>query len=458
MRKWQAFLLGISIMCVLGAHTISDNTLKLGDGTDSDKEISAQTTDADKPAIRWDESESYWAVSHDGVNFSQMAGRDLFDQGELKFYESDGSGTDYISFKAPSSVTTTTDFTLPDGDGAAGEVLGTNGSKELDWYAVLTNPMDARGDLITRNAGGATVKLALGTANYFLSSDGSDPVWSQISSQSSFTAGAKADEDGFGVVSTYYPDLSEGRTDTLVQADYSGSGPYTYTIPDADEYDIYLIDDTDDDDEYIITLPDCTGNVGREITFIKIDSTDFDTGTANRGLVIDGAGGETVGGRTTQRMYLDGAQMTVYCYGSNAWKVTRLMETGIITVYMRGLGTNPSSSANFDRNMNSNSLSLLSDLLQSSTSTTVYLSVDQDGERWPVGWQPIGGDVHTSAVRTREDATSTFGYLVFDNCAQYSTCNNSLAKNAQGQAWVGSDVTKGFRRSVIHWVTDQVLN
>lgn len=54
----------------------------------------------------------------------------------LRFYESTGSGTNYLGFKAPSSLTTDTTFTLPNGDGTSNQVLQTNGSGTLQWATV----------------------------------------------------------------------------------------------------------------------------------------------------------------------------------------------------------------------------------------------------------------------------------------------------------------------------------
>ena len=55
----------------------------------------------------------------------------------------DDSDTNSIKLQAPSSVTTNTTFTLPDGDGSADQVLKTDGSGQLGWVAqtaVATNP------------------------------------------------------------------------------------------------------------------------------------------------------------------------------------------------------------------------------------------------------------------------------------------------------------------------------
>jgi hypothetical protein len=48
------------------------------------------------------------------------------------------------------------------------------------WTSVseFATPLTTRGDLIFRNSGGSDDRLALGTANQVLSSDGSDPTWS----------------------------------------------------------------------------------------------------------------------------------------------------------------------------------------------------------------------------------------------------------------------------------------
>lgn len=54
---------------------------------------------------------------------------------KLNFFEATGNGINYISLKAPSAVTTSTIFSLPDGDGLSGQYLQTNGSAQLQWGA-----------------------------------------------------------------------------------------------------------------------------------------------------------------------------------------------------------------------------------------------------------------------------------------------------------------------------------
>src|SRR6056300_166707 len=56
--------------------------------------------------------------------------------GNLKLNEGTNNGTNFIGLKAPNAVTTTTTFTLPDGDGSNGQVLSTDGSGNLSFATV----------------------------------------------------------------------------------------------------------------------------------------------------------------------------------------------------------------------------------------------------------------------------------------------------------------------------------
>ena len=56
--------------------------------------------------------------------------------GTLKLNEGTSNGSNFIALKAPNSVTSTTTFTLPDGDGATGQFLKTDGSGNLDFATV----------------------------------------------------------------------------------------------------------------------------------------------------------------------------------------------------------------------------------------------------------------------------------------------------------------------------------
>jgi len=57
----------------------------------------------------------------------------------LNLQDDDNSAS--IKLQAPSAVTTTTTFTLPDGDGSSGQVLSTDGSGQLDWSSAFSSGM-----------------------------------------------------------------------------------------------------------------------------------------------------------------------------------------------------------------------------------------------------------------------------------------------------------------------------
>ena len=65
--------------------------------------------------------------------------------GTAKFNEGTNNGTNFIGLKAPNAVTTTTTFTLPDGDGSAGQFLKTDGSGNLD-FATVNQFINLAGD------------------------------------------------------------------------------------------------------------------------------------------------------------------------------------------------------------------------------------------------------------------------------------------------------------------------
>ena len=65
--------------------------------------------------------------------------------GTIKLNEGTNNGSNFIGLKAPNTVTTETTFTLPDGDGTAGQFLKTDGSGNLD-FATVNQFIDLAGD------------------------------------------------------------------------------------------------------------------------------------------------------------------------------------------------------------------------------------------------------------------------------------------------------------------------
>ena len=110
-----------AVVAVAGDYTASQVT-----NTPSGS-IAAITTQA---AINELDSEKV-ALSGD-----EMTGNlSLDNESELQWQEATANGNNYISFKAPASLSGTIDYTLPDNIGTPGYVLSTNGLGALDWIA-----------------------------------------------------------------------------------------------------------------------------------------------------------------------------------------------------------------------------------------------------------------------------------------------------------------------------------
>jgi len=75
--------------------------------------------------------------------------------GELRFDERAANGTNYVGFRAPDSLATDKIWTLPSGDGSAGQVLSTSGSGVLGWSSLPSGTVSSVG--ITAPAAGLTV-------------------------------------------------------------------------------------------------------------------------------------------------------------------------------------------------------------------------------------------------------------------------------------------------------------
>lgn len=81
---------------------------------------------------------------------------------EIQFRELAANSTQYVGFKAPDSIILSKIWTLPDGDGTAGQVLETNGAGVLSW----ASDDNAGGDITTVVAGlGLSGGSSSGTAS-----------------------------------------------------------------------------------------------------------------------------------------------------------------------------------------------------------------------------------------------------------------------------------------------------
>lgn len=120
-------------------------------------------------------------------------------QKALLFYETDANGSNYIGLKAPASVTADKVFTLPDGDGAANQVLKTDGAGALGWASVTSKVTSVRGQMIRRGAS-ADEAFTASTNNRVVRGDGTDAVLGQIDATDFFAAGAYATGSAAGTL------------------------------------------------------------------------------------------------------------------------------------------------------------------------------------------------------------------------------------------------------------------
>src|SRR6056300_1511392 len=92
-------------------------------------------------------------------------GNALATGGTLKLNEGTNNGTNFIGLKAPNAVTTTTTFTLPDGDGSNGQFIKTDGSGNLSFAAIPSGSFDISADSGTNDTftTGDTLTFAGGT-------------------------------------------------------------------------------------------------------------------------------------------------------------------------------------------------------------------------------------------------------------------------------------------------------
>ena len=74
-----------------------------------------------------------------------IVGNSATNGGQIKFNEGTNNGTNFIGLKSPNSVGATTTFTLPNGDGSAGQFMKTDGAGNLSFETIFSN-IDLAGD------------------------------------------------------------------------------------------------------------------------------------------------------------------------------------------------------------------------------------------------------------------------------------------------------------------------
>jgi hypothetical protein len=100
-----------------------------------------------------------------------------------------GQTSQTAGFNALSPMTTKGDIIAHNGTNNIRLAVGTNGyglvadsaqASGLKWAAMLSNPMTTTGDIILAGASGNPTRLAIGTVDYVLKSDGSTAAWGKI--------------------------------------------------------------------------------------------------------------------------------------------------------------------------------------------------------------------------------------------------------------------------------------
>jgi len=195
-------------------------------------------------------------VNADAVVSSQI---NIEAEGDLRL--EDASGGQYVALQAPSTVSSSYTFTLPDADGSTGQVMKTDGSGNLGFVSINTPgaaasftqvDITAQGDLrlqdstggeyIALQAAGTTTSYtitfpgAVGSNGQFLSTDGSGNLswstgagnynaWDVITSNTSLVAKGQYVSNSSSTLTHTLPTGSEG--DTVV---ISNAGSATVTV------------------------------------------------------------------------------------------------------------------------------------------------------------------------------------------------------------------------------------
>src|SRR6056300_794284 len=138
--------------------------------------------------------------------------------GTLKLNEGTSNGTNFIGFKAPNSVTASTTFTLPDGDGTNGQILTTDGSGNLTFSSAAAGTFTLSAD------SGSDDTFTTGNTLTFAGGTGIDTTVSNdqisIAIDSTVTTNAGTQTLTNKTINT------ASNTITIVEADISDLGSY----------------------------------------------------------------------------------------------------------------------------------------------------------------------------------------------------------------------------------------
>lgn len=118
-------------------------------------------------------------VERDGAGSVSLDGLVLDASGTIQF--ANAADTFHVTMQAPAGLAADYTLTLPPNDGDNLQVLQTDGAGVTNWVtpaAGFADPMTTAGDMIIRNAGNATDRLAVGDTNQVLTTGATGvPTW-----------------------------------------------------------------------------------------------------------------------------------------------------------------------------------------------------------------------------------------------------------------------------------------
>ncbi len=136
---------------------------------------------------------------------------------QLRMYEGDSNGVNYVAIKAPDSLASTYTLTLPPDDGTNNQVLKTDGSGGLSWTTnIAGNAANVTGTVAVSNGGTGSTSLA---ANNVLLGNGTSALQAVAPS----TSGNVLTSNG----TTWTSAAPAAITLPTIQKFTSGSGTYT---------------------------------------------------------------------------------------------------------------------------------------------------------------------------------------------------------------------------------------
>ena len=278
--------------------------------------------------------------------------------GQIKLNEGTNNGSNYIGLKAPNSVTSSTTFVLPDGDGSSGQVLKTDGSGNLDWVTVSTSnkysddsstqitvPSSQTlsllgGTGLTSTASGQSVTFAIDSTVATLTGSQTltnktltSPVISTISNTGTLTLPTSTDTL-----------VGRATTDTLTNKTInSASNTITITESNISDLGAYITASSTD------TLTNKTFNAnGTGNSISNIEVADFASGVVDTDLSSVAGTDTTLASAKAIKTYVDSAvanQMTTFTIADDSSTTTTITQSD--TLQLLG-GTGLSSTVSGD--------------------------------------------------------------------------------------------------------------